>query len=87
MSISSSIEPIWSKLAQRWHRCGFIFRKSAGITMFLDGPDAKPRDAVHVVFSGEKVRDEYPAVVPARDAYVQIMIMRTLPLAASSGCG
>ena len=33
--------------------------------MFLDGPDAKARDAVHVVFAGEKVRDEY--VLPAPD--------------------
>ena len=24
--------------------------------MFLDGPDAKARDAVHVLFAGEKVR-------------------------------
>ena len=32
--------------------------------MFLDGPEAKARDAVHVVFSGEKVRPEYPLPVP-----------------------
>jgi hypothetical protein len=37
-------------------RVGFVYRHSAGIDMFLDGPDAKARDAVHVVFSGEKVR-------------------------------
>ena len=24
--------------------------------MFLDGPNAKARDAVHVIFAGEKVR-------------------------------
>src|SRR5206468_8362953 len=33
--------------------------------MFLDGPTAKARDAVHVVFAGEKVREEY--VEPAPD--------------------
>jgi hypothetical protein len=33
--------------------------------MFLDGPDAKARDAVHVVFAGEKVRKEY--LLPAPD--------------------
>lgn len=32
--------------------------ESAGIDMFLDGPDAKARDAVHVLFSGPKVRPE-----------------------------
>lgn len=32
--------------------------------MFLDGPQGKFRDAVHVVFCGEKVRQEYVAPVP-----------------------
>jgi hypothetical protein len=32
--------------------------------MFLDGPGAKARDAVHVIFSGEKVRPEYLTAVP-----------------------
>ena len=36
---------------------GFVFRKSGAMTMFLDGPNAKARDAVHVLFAGEKVRD------------------------------
>ncbi len=35
---------------------GFVYRHSAGVDLFLDGPDAKARDAVHVVFAGEKVR-------------------------------
>ncbi|MBL8830646.1 MAG: hypothetical protein JNM18_26975 [Planctomycetaceae bacterium] len=43
---------------------GFIYRHAASIDMFLDGPDAKARDAVHVVFSGEKVRAEYAEAVP-----------------------
>jgi hypothetical protein len=44
---------------------GFIRRHVASIDMFLDGPDAKARDAVHVVFAGEKVRKEY--LLPAPD--------------------
>ena len=35
---------------------GFLYRHSAGVDLFLDGPAAKARDAVHVVFAGEKVR-------------------------------
>lgn len=35
---------------------GFVYRHVAGLDIFLDGPDAKPRDAVHIVFAGEKVR-------------------------------
>ena len=48
-------------------KAGFIRRRVAGIEMFLDGPDAKARDAVHVIFSGEKVRPEYLAAVPDVD--------------------
>lgn len=45
-------------------RQGFVYRHVKGIDMFLDGPDAKPRDAVHVVFAGEKVRPEDPSPAP-----------------------
>ena len=44
---------------------GFVFRHVKSIDMFLDGPDAKARDAVHVVFAGEKVTRE--SLVPSPD--------------------
>jgi len=37
-------------------KAGFVYRHVKGIDMFLDGPGAKARDAVHVIFAGEKVR-------------------------------
>jgi len=43
---------------------GFIPRHSKSIDMFLDGPDAKARDALHILYSGEKVRDTDPASLP-----------------------
>jgi hypothetical protein len=43
---------------------GFVYRHAASIDMFLDGPDAKARDAVHVIFAGEKVRKEYALPTP-----------------------
>jgi hypothetical protein len=43
---------------------GFIHRRVAGIEMFLDGPNAKAREAVHIVIAGEKVRPEYEAPAP-----------------------
>lgn len=46
---------------------GFVFRQSAGLTMFLDTPDASPRDAVHLVFAGEMVRDDDPEPNPTPD--------------------
>ena len=39
-------------------KVGFIYRHAASVSMFLDGPDAKARDAVHVIFAGEKVRKD-----------------------------
>ncbi len=46
---------------------GFVFRHVKSIDMFLDGPDAKARDAVHVLFAGEKVRPTDPEPVPGVD--------------------
>ena len=43
---------------------GFRRRHVKGIDMFLDGPDAKARDAVHVVFAGERVRPDYSQPAP-----------------------
>lgn len=45
-------------------RAGFVRRHVAGLDLFLDGPNAKARDAVHVVPAGEKVRPEYAAPAP-----------------------
>ncbi len=45
-------------------KAGFLRRHVAGIEMFLDGPDAKARDAVHVLIAGEKVRPEYAMAAP-----------------------
>jgi hypothetical protein len=37
-------------------KAGFTYRHVKGIDMFLDGPHAKARDAVHIIFAGEKIR-------------------------------
>lgn len=46
-------------------QAGFVYRHAAGMDMFLDGPNAKARDAVHVIVAAEKVRPDY--VMPAPD--------------------
>ncbi|REJ89851.1 MAG: hypothetical protein DWQ34_04385 [Planctomycetota bacterium] len=46
---------------------GFVPRHAAGVTMFLDGPDAGARDAVHIVFAGERVRNDDLTVAPDVD--------------------
>lgn len=63
-------------------QAGFVYRHSAGVTMFLDGPDAKARDAVHVVFAGEKVRPEYAEPVPKIEECQRIKNVSTLSLEA-----
>lgn len=43
---------------------GFVHRRAAGIDLFLDHAAASPRDAVHIIYSGEIVRDGEPAPNP-----------------------
>ena len=63
-------------------KAGFVHRRSAGIEMFLDGPGAKARDAVHVIFSGEKVRPEYVSAAPDIAESVSFKSFRVLALEA-----
>lgn len=49
---------------------GFVYRhvsslgRTGGLHLFLDGPRASAREAVHVVFAAEKVYPESPAASP-----------------------
>ena len=61
---------------------GFVYRHAAGVSMFLDGPEAKARDAVHVVFASEKVRPEY--VLPTPDVSESEVIKETRTLRLES---
>lgn len=45
-------------------RAGFVYRHVAGVDLFLEGPGAKARDAIHVVFADERVRPDYPLPAP-----------------------
>ena len=60
----------------------FIWRRVAGIDLFLDGPGTKARDAVHVVFAGEKVRPDYVAPAPDVTESEQTASFRVLNLEA-----
>ena len=61
---------------------GFIYQHAASIDMFLDGPDAKARDAVHVVYCGEKMRPEYVAPVPDVGESTSFQAFKVLSLEA-----
>ena len=57
-------EDLPAATTRRLSEAGFVHRHSSGIDMFLDGPNAKARDAVHIVFAAEKVRPDYTAAAP-----------------------
>jgi hypothetical protein len=61
---------------------GFIYRHAKSGDMFLDGPDAKARDAVHVVFAGEKVKADYTLPAPNVDESEASVAFRVLKLDA-----
>ena len=44
---------------------GFVYHSVYGGDMFLDGPDSKPSEAVHIIFAGEKVKPADLQVTPA----------------------
>jgi Uncharacterised nucleotidyltransferase len=48
-------------------KAGFLYRHVKGIDMFLDGRGAKARDAVHILYAGEKVRADDLAAAPQID--------------------
>ena len=43
---------------------GFVYHDLLDVAMFLDGPNGSPRDAVHLLFAGEKVKAHYAAAAP-----------------------
>ena len=64
-------------------QAGFVHRHVKGADMFLDDPEAKARDAVHVVFAGEKVRPEYQLPVPdvsEAEAAAEFRLLKLEPL-------
>ncbi|HUY36131.1 MAG TPA: hypothetical protein VMV69_25555, partial [Pirellulales bacterium] len=62
---------------------GFAHCQTLDVDMFLDGPNGRPRDAVHVLFAGEKVRpnDAIPSPDVAqseRAAQFQVVTLEAL---------
>ena len=61
---------------------GFVYRHVKSLDLFLDGANASARDAVHVVFAGEKVRPENPAITPDVSESEQANAFRLVTLEA-----
>lgn len=43
---------------------GFVYRHAAGIDVFLDSAQARPHDAIHIIYANEKVRPDEPIANP-----------------------
>ncbi len=72
----------WPAAKAAMESAGFVYRHARGIDMFLDSPDAKARDAVHVLFAGEKVFPNDLVAAPDVSESENIQAHRTLTLEA-----
>ena len=59
---------------------GFLHYELFGVDMFLDGPEGKPGEAVHILYASEKVRPEYIVACPDVDDSVQTATFRVVGL-------
>lgn len=74
-----------AKVTAALEGAGFVYRHIAGMDIFLDGPDSKVRDAVHIVFSGERVRAHEALPNPEVTEFVNADGYRILTLEALVG--
>lgn len=57
---------------------GFIYHETMDVPMFLDGPEGRAKDAVHVIFADEKVKPNDLAAAPSVQATTLIEGVRAL---------
>lgn len=46
---------------------GFVYHQLLDVDMFIDGPQGRPSEAVHLLYAGEKVKPEYDHASPTLD--------------------
>src|SRR5580692_1404244 len=46
---------------------GFVYYQLLDVDMFIDGPQGRPSEAVHILFAGEKVRRDDEHALPDLD--------------------
>ena len=72
----------WPAAKAAMEAAGFVHRHSVGMDLFLDCPDSKARDAVHVLFAGERVFPDDLVAAPDVSESENIQSHRTLTLEA-----
>jgi hypothetical protein len=58
----------FDRVKSAMENAGFVYRHAAKIDRFLDGPGGRARDAVHILFAGERVRQE--DLLPAPELHI-----------------
>lgn len=61
---------------------GFVYRKAAGLDLFLDSPTTSPRNAVHLIFAEEFVKPGEPAANPRVEESTDFGVFRVINLDA-----
>ena len=74
-----------SRAAVALLRVGFHRDAVMGITVFLDGPDGKPSQGIHVLLAGRKVRESYATPAPDTDEVMLINGKRIVDLSELVG--
>ena len=69
------------KIANAARPFGLEYRHVAGVDMLVQAGQPSARRAVHLVFAGEKVRQEYPEAAPALGSSKIIRGLPVMPLA------
>ena len=69
------------KIAKAAEPFGLQHRQAAGVDMLVQTRKPSARRAIHLVFTGEKVRPEYPEPTPELGPYRRIKGLRLIPLA------
>jgi hypothetical protein len=61
---------------------GFVRTEVLGTIVFLDGPDGKPSQGLHILLANRKVRPDYLSPAPSIDRTIEINRKRIIELEA-----
>lgn len=67
-------------ITEALEQAGFVAGELLGVTMFRDGVEGKPSEAVHLLFAGEKVRPDHTVSAPEIQTVVDPANYRVLTL-------
>jgi hypothetical protein len=61
---------------------GFVYHQLLDVDMFIDGPQGRPSEAVHILFAGEKVRRDDEHTLPDLDESERAALFQVATLEA-----